>query len=63
MRNISTTAFVAASLTAAQSFAYQERQPWTCRQLETSTDPFYRMFPAYLGNSLPDDVNVTIPSR
>ena len=27
--------------------------PWTCAQLENSTDPFYRMFPAFLGSAKP----------
>ena len=29
--------------------------PWTCTQLEQTTDPFYRMFPAYLGTAKMDN--------
>ena len=43
------TALTAASLIAVAAGA-GAREPWTCRQLESSTDPFYRMFPAFLGS-------------
>ena len=38
---------IAASIASADGMV---REPWTCRQLESATDPFYRMFPAYLGS-------------
>ena len=28
---------------------------WTCNELETTTDPFYRMLPAYIANAIPND--------
>lgn len=46
---------MAATLLVAMEYAEAstvERKPWTCQQLESATDAFYRMFPAYLGSSL-----------
>ena len=44
---------------AAALFASQEVEakqiPWTCSQLEQSTDSYYRMFPAFLGSATPYD--------
>ena len=31
--------------------AQEERKPWTCYELEQYTDPFYRMFPSFLGSA------------
>ena len=45
---ISAAALMAAAVDAASA-------PWTCTQLEQTTDPFYRMFPAYLGTAKMDD--------
>ena len=41
-------ALMAAAVEAASA-------PWTCTQLEQTTDPFYRMFPAYLGTAKMDN--------
>ena len=28
---------------------------WTCSELETTTDTYYRMFPAYVAKAIPND--------
>ena len=43
------------SLALTAAIADAAAIPWTCEQLERNTDPFYRMFPAYLGSSMVDD--------
>ena len=55
------TALTVASLIAVAECTYA-REPWTCRQLETSTDAFYRMFPAFLG-SIAVDTNQSLKAR
>lgn len=34
--------------------------PWTCAELEMATDPYYRMFPAFLSSAQLEDVNTHV---
>ena len=48
------------ALTALSAFTMLYRpssadSAWTCSELEASTDPFYRMFPAYVAKALPGE--------
>jgi len=51
----SKTVQVAASLALLFSSVNGKSAPWSCMQLETSTDPYYRMFPAFLGSAKIED--------
>jgi len=51
----SKTIQVAASVALLAGSIDAKKAPWTCMQLEMSTDPYYRMFPAFLGSANMDD--------
>ena len=62
--NLVQTAMAASAILATEAIALDALKdtsysikPWTCYDLEFATDPFYRMFPAYIGTSRLDDTN------
>ena len=40
---------------ALMSWVAHADSSWTCNELETTTDPFYRMMPAYIAKAIPND--------
>ena len=50
-----TSALFLAGFISRNDLADAKQAPWTCTQLEQSTDPFYRMFPASLGTAIEND--------
>ena len=45
------TALALSSILLLEESVASVRSPWTCLDLEMQTDPFYRMFPAFLAGA------------